>query len=405
MKISIINAIYGRGSTGVIVKDLQEFCMQSSIEAEIVYTQPYDLKLPYTFHMGNTLSNKLHALFSRVSGKQGYFSFLSTMKLIKHYDEFRPDIIHLHNLHNNYINLPMILKYIAKKNITLIITLHDCWFYTGGCTHYTSVDCFKWKDSCGTCPKRKGEVKALLFDGTSETLKDRYELFDKINHKYAIGVSQWIVNEAKQTVFKTAICDSIHNGIDTKFFHPTESAIRESLGIEDKFVILAPSNKWFLEVNRHTFDYFASRLTDDMCMVFIGNGCDDSRLTNKMINYGFVSSREEIRDVYSMADVLLNCTREESLSLLNVEVQACGTPVVTYSNTGVKETVDGKCGFAVENGNPDEMWHAMMKIKELNKTHYSANCISWVNKVFERHKNCMKYINLYNSIVSPGNYK
>ena len=118
MKISIINAIYGRGSTGVIVKDLQEFCMQSSIEAEIVYTQPYDLKLPYTFHMGNTLSNKLHALFSRVSGKQGYFSFLSTMKLIKHYDEFRPDIIHLHNLHNNYINLPMILKYIAKKNIT-----------------------------------------------------------------------------------------------------------------------------------------------------------------------------------------------------------------------------------------------------------------------------------------------
>lgn len=44
-----------------------------------------------------------------------------------------------------------------------------------------------------------------------------------------------------------------------------------------------------------------------------------------------------------------NYTREEPLSLLNMEVQACGTSVVTYSNTGVKETVDGKCGFAVKN--------------------------------------------------------
>lgn len=106
-----------------------------------------------------------------------------------------------------------------------------------------------------------------------------------------------------------------------------------------------------------------------MCMVFIGNGFDESRVTDRMINYGFVSSREEIRDVYSAADVMINCTREESLSLLNLEVQSCGTPVVTYSNTGVKETVNGKCSFAVADGVPEALWDAMMRIKSNGKKH------------------------------------
>ena len=60
-----------------------------------------------------------------------------------------------------------------------------------------------------------------------------------------------------------------------------------------------------------------------MRIVFIGTGCNKSRLTNKMIDIGFVPSREVIREIYSAADVLVNCSREESLSLLNIEVQAC----------------------------------------------------------------------------------
>ena len=135
-------------------------------------------------------------------------------------------------------------------------------------------------------------------------------------------------------------------------------------------------------------------------MVFIGGRCDENRLTDKMINYGFVSSREEIREIYSSADVLLNCTREESLSLLNIEVQACGTPVVTYSNTGVKETVDGMGGYAVDNGNPEAMWNVFLKIKNQGKEYYSEKCIGWVRKQFDKNKNYQKYIDLYMSILN-----
>ena len=397
MKIVQINAVYGFGSTGVIVKDILSACRKEGIDCVAAYSQSKG-EVKSGYHLGNAFSNRLHAILSRISGKQGYFSCFSTWRFLRFLDNYRPDILHLHNLHGCYINVPMLLKYAAKKKIAVVVSLHDCWFYTGGCSHYTSVGCNKWLQKCGNCPRRYEEFPALLYDGSSAQLHDRKKLFGAIKNLTAVGVSQWIVDEAQKTVFKNAKCVAIHNGIDTEFFHPTESDFRKQHDLEGKFVILAPANKWFLDVNRETLDYFASHLTDDMRMVFIGNGVDESRLTDKMINIGFVSSRVEIREIYSACDMMANCTREESLSLLNVEVQACGTPVVTYSNTGVKETVDDLCGFAVENGNSGAMWHKVILIKSKTKKFYSASCIELIKREFDKEDNYKRIIELYNSL-------
>ena len=397
MRIVQINAVYGFGSTGVIVKDILSACRKEGIDCVAAYSQSKG-EVKSGYHLGNAFSNRLHAILSRISGKQGYFSCFSTWRFLRFLDNYRPDILHLHNLHGCYINVPMLLKYAAKKKIAVVVSLHDCWFYTGGCSHYTSVGCNKWLQKCGNCPRRYEEFPALLYDGSSAQLHDRKKLFGAIKNLTAVGVSQWIVDEAQKTVFKNAKCVAIHNGIDTEFFHPTESDFRKQHDLEGKFVILAPANKWFLDVNRETLDYFASHLTDDMRMVFIGNGVDESRLTDKMINIGFVSSRVEIREIYSACDMMANCTREESLSLLNVEVQACGTPVVTYSNTGVKETVDDLCGFAVENGNSGAMWHKVILIKSKTKKFYSASCIELIKREFDKEDNYKRIIELYNSL-------
>ncbi len=397
MKIVQINAVYGYGSTGIIVKDIQSACQEEGIDCVVAYSQSKGY-VKSGYHMGNLFSNKWHSILSRISGKQGYFSCLSTWCFLCFLDNYKPNILHLHNLHGCYINVPMLLRYAAKKNIAVVVSLHDCWFYTGGCSHYTGVGCNKWLQECGNCPRRYEEFPALLYDSSAAQLRDRRMFFGKIKNLTAVGVSKWIVDDARKNVFSNARCVAIHNGIDIDFFHPTESDFRKKHNLEDKYVILAPANKWFLDINRETLDYFASHLTDDMRMVFIGNGVDESRLTDKMVNIGFISSREEIRTVYSACDLMVNCTREESLSLLNVEVQACGTPVVTYSNTGVKETVDGKCGFAVENGNPKEMWKYVNSIMTNGKAFYSADCIDWAKQEFDKKDNYDKYIILYKSI-------
>ena len=398
MKIVQINAVYGYGSTGIIVKDIQSACQNEGIDCLVAYSQSKE-EVCNGYHMGNMISNKLHAILTRIGGKQGCFSYFSTWSFLRFLDNYKPDILHLHNLHGCYINVPMLLKYASKKNIAVVVSLHDCWFYTGGCSHYTSVGCNRWLQKCGNCPLRYEEFPALLYDSSATQLRDRKKLFGEIKNLTAVGVSKWIVDEAKKTVFSEAKCVAIHNGIDIDFFCPTESDFRKRYHLENKYVILAPANKWFLDVNRETLEYFASHLTDDMRMVFIGVGCDESRLTTRMINIGFVSSREDIRDIYSAADVMVNCTREESLSLLNLEVQACGTPVVTYSNTGVKETVDGKCSFAVENACYEVLWNKTMDVLLKGKVYYHSDCINWVKANFDKNNNYKKYLELYKGMV------
>lgn len=400
MKVMQINAVYGVGSTGVIVEDLHNLCLQNGIDSYVSYSttniKTEDIKNGYI--IGSNTGKKIHAILSRLGGKQAYFSSFATKNLIKHIKNIKPDIVHLHNLHSNYINMNMLLDYLGKNDIETIITLHDCWFYTGGCFHYTAAGCGKWLESCGNCPKKMGDTPALLKDNSAKILSDRKKYFSAIKNLTVVGVSKWIEDEACKTFLKDANTCYIHNGIDTSFFKPTPSDFRSKYGLENKFLILAPANKWLNPVNKDTFDYFTNNLPDDCVIVMLG--CTESQKINLPKNVfalDYIKDREELRKVYSACDVFVNCTREESFSLINVEPQACGTPVVTYRNTGAQETVDNKCSFSVETGNYTQLLTTVLHIKEKGKDSFTQACIEWVQCRFDRDQNYKKYIELYKS--------
>ena len=177
MRVLQVNAVYGVGSTGVIVEDIHNLSIEKGIESYVAYSTTNKSMVPNGYKIGNNLGKKMHALFSRINGMQAYFSTNATRKFLRYIDEIKPDIVHLHNLHSNYINLNMLLKYLAEKDIKTVVTLHDCWFYTGGCFHYTSSDCYKWLSGCGDCPKKIADTPAYLFDRSKDVLADRKEYF------------------------------------------------------------------------------------------------------------------------------------------------------------------------------------------------------------------------------------
>ena len=401
MKVMQINAVYGVGSTGVIVEDLHNLSLKNGIESFVSYSttnkNPEEIKNGYI--IGGVLGKKIHAVLSRLGGKQAYFSSTATKNLIKHIEKINPDIVHLHNLHSNFVNMNMLLKYLANKDIETVITLHDCWFYTGGCFHYTSVGCSKWQESCGKCPKKMQDTPALLKDNSAKILKDRKKYFGAIKKLSVVGVSRWIADEGEKTVFKGRDVRAIHNGIDTEFFTPIPSDFRKKHNLEDKFLILAPANKWLKPINKNTFDFVSQNLPEDAVILMLG--CTESQkesLPKNVVALDYIRDRDELRKVYSACDVFANCTREESLSLINVEVQGCGTPVVTYRNTGAQETVDNKCSFSVESGNEKEFLEAILKVKEKGKESFSKDCVNWVKEKFDRDENYRKYIDLYRGI-------
>lgn len=408
MKVMQINAVYGVGSTGVIVEDIHNLSLKNGIDSYVSYSttnkNPANIKNGYV--IGDNLGKKIHAVLSRIGGKQAYFSTFATKKLIKHIENIKPDIVHLHNLHSNFVNLNLLLDYLGKKDIATVVTLHDCWFFTGGCFHYTAAGCDKWQKACGNCPKKKQDTPALLKDNSAKILADRKKYFGKIKNLTMTGVSDWMTREGEKTIFKGRDTRVIYNGIDTSFFVPTPSDFREKHNLEDKFLILAPANKWFLPINKKTFDYVAENLPEDSVIVMLG--CTESQkngLPSNVLALDYIRDRDELRKVYSACDIFANCTREESLSLINVEAQGCGTPVVTYRNTGAQETVDNKCSFSVENGNEKEFFETIMKVKEKGKNALLADCCTRVKSLFDRDKNYLKFINLYDEIYNRGNEK
>lgn len=399
MKVLQINAVYGQGSTGTIVRDIEKMCEESGIECYVASPDKKVLKAKHGYVIGNTLDHKIHALLSRIHGKQAYYSHIPTRNLIRWIDEIKPEIVHLHNLHSNYIHLNMLLHYLAEKDIKTIVTLHDCWFLTGGCFHYTAASCDKWLTNCKNCPKKKEDTPAFFSKQSAKILADRKKFLLAIPHLYITGVSQWMANEALKTFLKDTPNYVITNGIDMEVFKPTPSDFRKRLGLEDKYIILGPASKWLLSVNKQVMAEFSSIMQPDEVLLLFGVTNAIDNLPDNIITYGYTKNREELAQLYTMVDVFANVTREDSLSLINVEAQACGTPVVTFNQTGPKETVDDINSFNVPVGDVHKLYEAVQKVRKQTTEDTVTQCVQFVHEKYEVYNTYKKYIELYKSII------
>lgn len=399
MKVLQINAVYGHGSTGTIVRDIEQLCSAKGIECLVASPDPAVRQAKRGYVIGNSIDHKLHAALSRIYGKQAYYSRCATRSLLKYMDREKPDIVHLHNLHSNYIHLNMLLNYLAKRDIITIVTLHDCWFYTGGCFHYANAGCYRWLEKCGNCPKQKLDTPAHLKDCSAQILADRRKYLLAIPRLTVTGVSEWIASEARRTFLKDTKVVTIHNGVDLNVFKPTPSDFRQRLGLEGKYVILGPASKWLSDVNKEVLDKFTKLMHPDEVLLLFGVDVQDtSNLPKNVITYGYTKNREELAQLYTMADVFVNCTREESLSLINIEAQACGTPVVTFDATATPETVDGIYSLSTQVGNPDRLYESVENIRYNNDGELSKQVICFASKNYDLYSNYEEYLNLYKSL-------
>ncbi len=400
MKVLQINAVYGYKSTGIIVKDIDKTLQINGHESYIAY-QKCSTRPNNGYKIGNIIDCKTHGLLTRIIGKQAYFSILSTKRLLQYIDIIKPDIIHLHNLHSNYINLNMLLKYLEYENIKTIITLHDCWFFTGKCFHYSVIGCKKWQKHCENCPKLKDDVPSWLLDQTAVVFHDKEKYLSAIYDLVIVGVSDWISNEAAKSFLKGKRIITIHNGVDLDIFKPTESDIKMKLGVENKFVILGTANKWLDKINKNTFHYVTNQLAEDEVMLLIGCSKEQmGKLPDRVIGIEYINSREELAQIYSTADVYVNVTWEDSLPTVNIESLCCGTPVITFDSGGSPEIINQDTGIVVEQGDYKSLFNAIREVKLKGKEYYKLRCIEHGVKNFNKNDRYLDYIQLYQYIVN-----
>lgn len=59
-------------------------------------------------------------------------------------------------------------------------------------------------------------------------------------------------------------------------------------------------------------------------------------------------SATQLAAIYTAADVFFNPTVEDNFPTVNLEAEACGTPVVTYNTGGCRETLADCRSVAIE---------------------------------------------------------
>ena len=402
MKVFHINAVYEYGSTGRFIYELKHSLQKYEVDSLVATTKTINKEDVYI--IGNRFDWKCHGFFSRLFGKQGYFSLLSTKKLLKKISCEKPEIIHLHNLHANYINFPMLMKYIAKCNIPLVVTLHDCWFFTGKCCHYTVDNCYKWKTSCHHCPSLKKYNRSWFFDRTPKMHKDKKNLFSRVPNLNIIGVSHWLTEEAKKApVFATASrIECIYNWVDTEKFSPKNANdMRKELSLENKKIILSVASAWSSVKGLNKICEIAKLLEEDEQIILVGRigNEDKEKLPDNVICLPPTNSIEELAIIYSMADVLFQPSLEETFGLVVAEAMACGTPAVCYRSTANPELISEATGAVSAQVSAESALKSIRQVLNNGKTYYSEVCRKFAIENFEKHKNTEKYYELYKDIL------
>lgn len=396
MKVLMINSVCGYGSTGSICVDIATVLEKQGHECYIAYGQG-TTTYPKSYKIGTVVENHLHNIGSRITGKQGYFTKTGTHKLITYIKSIDPDVIHLHNLHGNYLNLKILFEYLIEVQKPVVWTLHDCWAFTGKCAHYTDVNCYKWQTACHHCPQLKTYPPSIFFDQSGMLFQDKKEWFTSIKKMTIIPVSNWLAGEVNKSFLKNYYIKPIYNWVNHEVFKPTVEEVRSQYSIpQNKFIILGVSAGWDITNNKlKDFIALSKIIPDDMQIVLVGKAVNKKHIPTDIIQIPYVHGATELAKIYSNADVYVHLSTEDTFGKVIAEAMSCGTPAVVYNATACPEIVGDNCGYVVEKRNVKQIMTAIHKIKGNTKAFYSDNCRKHVIENFDYATNINETITIY----------
>ena len=296
---------------------------------------------------------RLDALQTRLDGKAGFHSKAATRRLLERLGEIEPDVVHLHNLHGYYVNIEMLFEWLAARDCKVEWTLHDCWAFTGHCAYFTYVKCDKWKAGCGNgCPQLGTYPKTYSKASCAWNFDQKKRLFNLVpaGRMKLITPSQWLANLVGESFLSEYPVEVRRNTIDTSVFKPTPSDFRERCGIGDRFMILGVASPWTERKGLSDFVRLAGELdSEKYAIVLVGlSEKQVKELPSGIVGLTRTDSSEGLAGIYSTADVFFNPTVEDNYPTVNLEAEACGTPVVTYDTGGCRETVRREDSCVVE---------------------------------------------------------
>lgn len=390
-KILQLNVTANWGSTGKIAEGIGQAAIVNRWESYIAYSRYMNPSQSHLLKVGNLFNVHTHYAKARLFDGEGLGSKRTTKKLINQIEQIAPNIIHIHNIHDHWLNYPILFRYLSTIDTSIVWTFHDCWAFTGSCPYFDVPDCKKWKEHCGDCV-----MKSFGRDKSTRNFYLKRDLISKFSSRLVIvPVSHWIEELCRESFLKDIDIRLIHNGIDVNRFKP---CVNKS----SKPLILGVALPWS---KRKGFDDMI-RLrqllpSEDIDIAMIGLGKNQmKKLPESIIGIERTQNIDELAEWYSRAWAFVNPTHSDNFPTVNLEALASGTPVVTYRTGGSPEAIDDNTGLVVEKGDVNSMAKAIMEIIKNPERYSPENCRRRAETHFDKTVQFNKYIDLYEELLN-----
>lgn len=336
--LQINTVAHGVTPVASIMRTIHEAALDAGIDAHMVagYGDPTDCDLVMEGRAGRYLS----ALSARLRGNDGFAARTPTRRLLKHIDRLQPHIVHLHNAHGYYLNLPMLKEFLRIRGIPLVVTLHDHWWLTGRCATPRATGCTRHlTHECDHCPHP--DIYPAAWFPTPAHYKDSRDVT-------FVAPSAQLAGSVGAVV--------IPNGVDIPR-PPRTPDVRP--------FALAVAARWTLGKDPLTLLRLAPLLGMPLVIVgrLQGGIAPDTAITTvndpQLLATALSSApcgafnipgpvdKDALARLYADAAVLISTSRSEAYGMTVAEALLCGTPAVVRASTAPAELLTADDGLAV----------------------------------------------------------
>jgi len=307
------------------------------------------------------------------------------------------DIVNLH-----WVNLDFIsIEDIAAIRKPLVWTLHDMWAFCG-------AEHLAWNDA--------GYVTGYDEVGNGSFSLNRW-VWQRKKKAWQVPIhivapSSWLASCVKKSkLMHDWPVSVIPNPIDTKQWLLLDKiAERKKAGIpeDEKLVLFSTSEDLF--TYHKGFDLLLEALTIvakevPFKILVIGSLAPTVPVVTpvEIIFKGFVKDIAEMNHFFSLADLVVVPSRQESLSLVAMEAITCGRPVVAFDNSGITDVVkhmhNGYMAKAFEINDMANGISIILKDEQLAEN-MGANGRKYSELNFDTNVIAKKYIDLYSQVIA-----